>query len=231
MSSLPETTGDFPSPFLHPITDVAEHYDAIGQAAELAAHALSTTRAVGGVLLARHIESTPADYRNWGTVAAFVTLAATDGEGYAARWGRRRQGKDESKRRPFNAWIDHIADKLMVDPITDSVADREIEEGNLVYGGVLKTVSRTYVARDVVTSIDRLIAEKQDIDTRAQGKGKRKTVEQLALLIVAVSPLSKNKVVRTGLGLGFLHSAGVSVRSGWSMHKSFREQRNAMRTR
>ena len=231
MSSLPEATGDFPSPFLHPVPNVVEHYDAIGQAAELAAHALSTTRAVGGVILAHHIESTPTDYRSWGTTTALATLAATDGEGHLARWGRRRQCKDESQRRPLNAWIDHLADKAMVDKVTHAIANREIEEGNLIYGGVLKTVAGTYTARDVVTSVDRLVAETQGIDTRAQNKGKMKTVEQLALLGVAVSPLAKNSVVRTVLGIGFMHSAGTSVKSAWSMHKNFREQRKALRSR
>ncbi len=224
MSSLPE----LPAAELPPLELITpeEHRDAIGAAAELTAHALSITRGVGGVALAHEIETTP-DYLSGSTFTKFALLAATDAEGHLARWGRARQGKDESIRRPFNAWVDQMTDKLLIDATTNAIANREISEGHFVYGGVVKATAAIYTARDVATSVDRAIAERQDIDTRARGSGKLKTLVQIAVTGAALTPMAKTRTGRAVLGAGFAYSAGMSLKSGRDLHRHFKEARAA----
>ncbi len=228
IQEAPEITEEQLQAIVGSTSEIEPHFDALGVGAELLADALSITRGVGGVMLAKHIERTP-DYQSWGAAGAYLGLSLTDLEGLAARWGRARQGKDESQPRPFQAWLDHLTDKAFADTTMAAIAKNELEKGNIVYGSTVAAAAGIITTRDVVTCVDRVVADAQGLDTRAQKRGKLKSIELYALGTVAVSPLAKNTAVRTLLGAGYLHAAKQSVESGISLHKSFKEQRSAHR--
>lgn len=219
----PTPTPEFSPPRLALVPAPENHL--LGVAAEQTANVLTLARAAGGVALNHYIEATP-DYQSWKTAGAFTVLAATDGEGFLARWGRRRQGKEESKRRPWNAYGDHLADKVLVDGVMQAIAHREEANGHRSYAMVVSAASKTTITRDVVTTADRIVADTQNIDTRAQNEGKMKALEQYAVTAVALSPLAKKALVRSALGVAFLHTAKQSVKSGLSLHENLAQKRH-----
>ncbi|MEO8862730.1 MAG: CDP-alcohol phosphatidyltransferase family protein [Candidatus Saccharimonadales bacterium] len=206
-----------------PPTDTERH---LGVAIEQAANGLTAARAVGGIALAEHIKATP-DYQSWRTVGAFVILAATDGEGWLSRLGRKLQRKDESKRRPLNAYGDQLADKILVNGVMLAIAKREKANGHDIYAKTVEEASEITIVRDLAVTADRVVADFQGIDTRAQKGGKRKAAEQYAVIAAALSPIAKNPIARAGIGLAFLHTIKSAVESGISLHASFRERRKA----
>lgn len=204
---------------LHPVAGIA---------LEQSANALTGTRAIGGVLLHRYIESTR-DYQSWKTFGAFVVLAATDGEGFLSRAGRKLQGKDENKRRPLNSYGDHIADKILINGVMTAIARREMANGNIFYGRAVEAASLVTIARDTATTADRVVADFQKLDTRAQAPGKRKALLQYLVTGAALCPLTNNKIARGILGGAFLYTAKKSVTSGVSLHQTLSGQRQLKR--
>lgn len=198
----------------------------IGTVCENTANALTVGRALGGIALSSYIDKTP-DYQSWPTVGKFITLIATDAEGKMARLGRKLQGKDETLRRPWNAYSDHIADKILVDGVMLAIAKREAENGNSNYAWAVGVAAGVTMTRDVLTTIDRVIADTQHIDTRAQPAGKKKGLLQYGVATFALSPFAKTGWGRKLAGAGFLYTAKHSVTSGWSLHRSFSKQRAA----
>ena len=191
---------------------------------EVFANTLTGTRALGGIALNRYIESTP-DYESWRTCIAFVLLAITDGDGYFARRGREFQEKNESERRPWNSYGDHIADKILVDGTMLAIAHREELNGNKFYARMTKLATNTTMARDTVTTMDRIMADFQNIDTRAQKEGKAKALKQYGIIALALSPIAKNQSAKILLGTGFLYAAKESITSGISLHKHLNKRR------
>lgn len=201
-----------------------QHNELLGVAAEQGANLLSITRGVGAVALNRYIANNE-NYQSWKTVGAFTLLALTDMEGKLARWGRKLRGKDEKELRPFQSYLDHLTDKLLIDGTMTAIAQRETQSGNVIYGKVVGAVAGTTIARDVATTGDRIVADFQGIDTRAQSSGKIKAVKQFVATGFALSPLARSKAGKAVAGLGFMYTAGESVKSGWQLHKSFSEKR------
>lgn len=202
----------------------------LGRAMEMGADVLVGVRTVGAVGVNAYIRRTP-DYHSWGLAASFAGFAATDAvDGWLARTGRRLQGKDESVRRPLKAYPDQLADKALTDGTAEAIGERELRNGNQMYGTVVMLSAGVTVGRDVATTIDRIWADIDNIDTRAQKGGKRKALQQFVTTTVALTPLAKNPVAQAGLALAFAHCANESVRSGLDLHRSFTEQRQALRT-
>jgi hypothetical protein len=202
--------------------------DLLGRAAELAAHGLTATRALGGLALDSYIQSTP-DYQSWRSVAAFAGLAITDAEGQLARWGRRRQGKSEETPRPLNSHADKLADKILINGTMKAIAKREHKNGNHIYAKAVDLAANITIGRDVATTIDSVVADIQHIDTRAQKAGKLKAVKQYLTVGFALSPLARSKPAKIALGLAFGYTAKESIKSGWSLHGSFTQKRRARR--
>ncbi len=198
----------------------------IGRACELGADGLTIGRAMGGVALAHYIAETP-NYQSWDTVGKFIALAATDAEGRLARFGRRLQNKDEHQVRHLPANLDLAADKILVNAVTASIAVNEHNQGNKAYAALAGAATSLNMTRDILTSGDRLIAQMQGIDTRAQAAGKKKGNLQYAITAFALSPLAKGKLGNLIAGLGFVYSTKHSLTSGWSLHKFFQTQRKA----
>lgn len=196
-----------------------------GQAIEAAGSVLSISRVVGGVALAHTIETTT-DYQSWKLVKQFGVLASTDFfDGLLARFGRKLQGKDEKVRRPFNSYVDQIADKIMISAIMTAVARREKENGHKAYARTIETATAVDTARNIAVTADRIIADKQDIDTRAQKGGKGKTFVQTLVTAAALSPITKNPVGRAVVGAAATYSGLLSVESGLELHESFQTER------
>ncbi len=181
---------------------------------------LTVTRGVGAIGLQEYIRKTP-DYQTWRTVALFTGLALTDIDGKFSRLGRKLQSKDENIRRPFNAYGDQLTDKLLVNLTTEAIAAREKEGDNPLYTRMVKAASTITIARDVVTTIDRVMADCQNIDTRAQKQGKAKAILQFIVLGAALSPVAKNRIAKKAIGIGLLYSAKKSIESGLALHESF----------
>jgi phosphatidylglycerophosphate synthase len=217
-----------PSDIDRPLAEVIEfphlHVQA-GRAMEIGADVLVGVRGIGAIALYRHIDQTP-DYQSWKLASVFLGLALTDAvDGFLAKRGRAFQGKDESIRRPHKSWPDQISDKCLVDGITLAIANREERNGNILYGSLVKGAAIAYIARDSLTSVDRTVAEIQDIDTRAQKSGKMKTLKQFGVITIALSPLAKNPAVKAAVGAGFVYTAKESVSSGVDLHKNFSQCR------
>jgi phosphatidylglycerophosphate synthase len=197
----------------------------VGQAIETAGSVLSVSRMVGGVALAKQIEKTP-NYQSWKLAKTFVVLAATDAlDGAFARYGRKLQGKDEAVRRPFNAYIDQLADKVMITAVMAAIAQREKENGHTLYATTLETTTAVDTMRNIAVTTDRIIADKQNIDTRAQSGGKGKTVAQTLVTAAALSPVTKSPVGRAIVGAAVTYTGLKSVDSGLELHESFQTQR------
>lgn len=200
----------------------------LGKAMEIGADVLVGVRAVGAVGLNAYIRTTP-DYQSWRLAASFGGFAITDAiDGWMARTGRKLQGKDESIRRPWKSYPDHLADKALTDATTEAIAERELRNSNTTYGTVVAASAGVYIARDIATTVDRVVADIQNIDTRAQASGKKKALKQFMLLTAALSPVAKHPAVKVALGAGFVHTAEESVSSGLDLHRSFTLQRQTI---
>lgn len=199
----------------------------LGRGMEIGADVLVGIRTVGAVGTNAYIRSTE-DYQSWGLAASFAGLALTDAaDGWLAKTGRKLQGKDESIRRPLKAYPDHLADKALIDGTMEAIGERELRNGNQMYGTVVLVSAGVTIGRDVVTTADRIWADIQNIDTRAQKSGKRKALKQFITTTVALTPIAKNPLVQAGLAVAFAHCANESVGSGLDLHRSFSEQRAA----
>jgi phosphatidylglycerophosphate synthase len=206
-------------------------HEKLGAFMEDAADVLVVIRGAGAVVLNRYIEQTP-EYQSWQTAGAFVALAATDAvDGWLARTGRKFQGKDESIRRPFKSYPDLLADKGLVDGTTIAIANREEANGNTAYASVVHASGYTYIVRDVITTADRIIADFEDIDSRAQKGGKIKMAKQVGTIAVALSPVAEHPLVKAAVAGSFVYTAKESVSSGVSLHKEFARQRAEKRER
>lgn len=201
----------------------------IGIAAEQIANGLTAVRGIGAVVLNRHIVNNEA-YQSWQTVGAFALLALTDMEGKLARWGRRLQDKDENVSRPVQSYIDHLTDKGLVDGTMAAIAEREKKSGSTLYANAVATATGVTTARDVATTVDRIIADAQGIDTRAQKSGKQKALKQYVAVGFALSPLAQTAVGKTVATFGMAHTTKESLTSGWELHTSFTEQRRLRKT-
>lgn len=199
-------------------------YPSIGIAAEQVANCLTAIRGVGAVAINRHIVATE-NYQSWQTVGAFALLALTDMEGKLARWGRKLQHKDEDVSRPVQSYIDHLTDKGLVDGTMAAIASRERNNGNTTYANAIAVATGITIARDVATTADRVAADIQGIDTRAQESGKRKAIKQYLAVGFALSPLAKPAIGKTAAAIGLGHSTHESIKSGWSLHQHFSNQR------
>jgi hypothetical protein len=209
-----------------PISDTPRK---LGEFMEDAADVLTVTRAAGAVVLNRYIETTP-EYQSWKTSGAFLVLAATDAvDGWLAKKGRELQGKDESVRRPWKAYPDHLADKGLIDGTTIAIAGREEKNGNSTYASVVKATGIAYITRNGLTTVDRIVADIEDIDSRAQTDGKKKMAKQVGVVAVALSPAAKNPLAKAAVGAGFIYTAKESISSGVALHKDFARQRAEMR--
>ncbi len=201
-----------------------------GQSLEKLASALSLSRVVGGLAVANHIEKTP-DYQSWKLAFTFGALAATDFiDGKLARYGRKLQGKNESVRRPFNAYVDQLSDKVMIDAILVAVAKREGQNGHYAYSQAMSGAALVDMGRNVLVTRDRVNADRQNIDSRAQKGGKLKALEQDLVVGAALSPLSKNRVGRFIIGVAAAHSEFEAVKSGIDLHASFEVSRSQLAT-
>lgn len=197
----------------------------LGRAMEIGADVLVGVRAVSAVAIKHYIESTP-DYQSWGLALAFAAAAATDAvDGWLAKTGRRMQDKDESVRRPHKSYPDQLADKAIVDTTVVAIAKREKANGNHLYAGAVAAVGSVYITRDVLVTADRVVADIQDIDSRAQKKGKMKAVKQFLVIGAALSPLAKSSPAKAVVSAGLAYTVKESVVSGIDLHKSFRQQR------
>lgn len=192
-----------------------------GQKLEQSASALSLSRVVGGIALANHIEKT-SDYQSWKLAFTFGALAATDFvDGKLARFGRKLQGKVESVRRPFNAYVDQLSDKVMIDAILVAIAKREAQNGNTIYSQAMGGAALVDIGRNMLVTRDRINADRQNIDSRAQKGGKLKALEQDVVIGAALSPLSKSRVGRFIIGIAAAHAEFEAVKSGFGLHESF----------
>lgn len=204
------------------------HHPFIGIVTEQSANVGTGIRAIGGLAFYRYIEATP-DYQSWKTFGMFVLLAVTDGEGMLSRIGRKWQGKDENTRRPFNSYADLLADKIFINGIMLAIAKREEANGNILYAKAAQTTSAITVSRDILTTADRIVADCQKLDTRAQNAGKKKALLQYIIVGLSLTPFAKNDLVKTALEVAFLYTAKKSVSSGISLHQSFTGQRQQKR--
>jgi len=200
----------------------------LGTIVEHFGNLLTVTRGVGAIGLQEYIRKTP-DYQTWGTVAIFTGLALTDVDGKFSRLGRKLQNKDENIRRPFNAYGDQLTDKLLVNLTTEAIVTRENKGDDPLYARMVEAASTITIARDVVTTVDRIMADCQDIDTRAQRQGKAKAILQFISLGTALSPVAKNRIAKKAIGIALLYSAKKSIESGLTLHESFTEARRAKR--
>lgn len=207
-----------------------ESREALGSVAEGGANLLSLSRVVGGPAIAKYIEKTP-DYRSWKLALGFGALALTDAiDGKLARWGRRFAGKREEDRRPFNSYLDQLSDKIMITSIWGAIAEQESRNGNKAYARAFGAAAAVDTTRNAIITYERLCADREDIDTRAQKSGKRKTLKQVLITGAALSPLANSSVGRAIIGGAALQSSAESVTSGVELYNSFeaeREQRAA----
>ncbi len=202
--------------------------NAAGRGLEILADSMSVSRAVGGIALAKSIENDP-DYQSWQNVGKFLVLAATDAEGNIARLGRKIRGEDPNTPHEAKSYLDQITDKIFINKIGKAIAAREINSGHSVYGSIVDEATNVTLTRDVVVTADRLVASYQGIETKAQKSGKLKAVQQYLVTGFALSPLSKPKFGRAVAGAGFIYCAKESLRSGWELHKTFKDKRKSIR--
>lgn len=199
--------------------------DLLGRGLEIFAHALSLSRAVGGIAIAKEVVSKP-DYQSWKLAGKFALLTVTDWlDGKLARSGRQRQHKDESENRVLNAFIDQIPDKIMIDSTEMAIGTREMLNGNTIYGATVIGTAGVTIVRDVYCTADRIKAAKQNIDTRAQSAGKRKALGQNLVTFTSLTPITRSRFGRSLVGAAFALTAHESVTSGISMHKDFESGR------
>lgn len=203
-------------------------HETLGIMAEQAANGLTAVRGIGAVALNRYIVNTE-EYQSWKTAAAFGLLALTDAEGKLARWGRNLQGKDEGISRPFQSYIDHLTDKGLVDGTMAAIAERELLNDNAIYAGSIAAATGVTIVRDVATTMDRVVADWQGIDTRAQESGKKKALLQYLVVGFALSPLARTAIGKTIAATGMAYTTKESVTSGWKLHKSFSDRRHQQR--
>lgn len=202
-----------------------ESREALGQLAETGANTLSGARIIGGLAIANYIKSNP-EYRSWKLALSFGVLACTDiADGKLARWGRRIAGKLESVRRPFNAYIDQVSDKVMITAIWAAIAEQESAKGNKVYSHAFGTAAAVDTVRNTIVTYERVRADIDDIDTRAQSSGKNKAFKQVLVTGAALSPLADTKVGRAIISAGALNSSAESVTSGVELYNGFEDER------
>ena len=209
------------------VIESKQHHDALGVAAEYLAHGLSIGRGIGGLILAREFDRNE-NYQSWKNAATFAVEALTDwADGRLSRWGRRRQGKPENQRLPFNlnSYVDLAGDKVAVNSVSKAIAKREAANGNWLYARAVGLAADTYIVRDVATTADRIVADAQGIDTGALKSNKLTTLKQDALIAVALSPFAKSPVARAVLGTAFVYTAKEKVEGGIRMHQHFQRQR------
>lgn len=225
MSAIEVVEPQFDNVVVLPTQQPSESEVRLGAFMEDAADVVTASRFAGAVIINRYVEQTP-DYQSWGLAAGFLGVAATDlVDGYLGKTGRAKQGKDESIRRPLKAYPDHLADKSLVDGVGAAIANRERKNGNVWYASAIAASVGVFVVRDVLTTADRIVADVQDIDTRADENGKRKTVRQILAMTFALTPLTKNPVGKAVAAAGLAYSAKESATSGIKMHRKFSEQR------
>ncbi len=202
----------------------ADHNTA-GRLLEHAAVGATLVRGLGAVANFYSIMNSE-EYRSWSSVARFGVYASTDFiDGKLARLGRRLQGKDENTPRPLRSYLDHLTDKGLVDSTVIAIGMKEINKGNTKYGNTLLAAAGVTVARDALTTADRIIADVQGIDTRAQSSGKAKAVKQFLAVGFALSPLAKSVAGQTISGTALLWTAKDSVSSGLDLHRHFKIRR------
>ncbi len=203
---------------------------AAGWLLERVADGLSAYRAIDGVLAATEIRNNH-DYQNWKTVGRFAINQLTDLEGNLARFGRKIAGDDESKPRPRASYTDHIADKIATHSFLLAIASQESKRGNDTYAKVVQVCGATILARDVLTTCDRVSADIQGgIDTRAQLSGKAKTLLTSVVIGFALSPLADSTVGRAISGAGLMLATNQSIASGLSLHQYLQESRQTQQT-
>ncbi|MCA9332543.1 hypothetical protein KDA00_01575 [Candidatus Saccharibacteria bacterium] len=200
----------------------------LGIVSEQTGNLLTAIRGAGAIGMYGYVRNNQ-EYRSWGTASVFGILAATDVDGKFSRFGRKLLGKDESARRPFNAYGDQLTDKALVDLTMEAIGARERENGDIIYARMVEAASTVTISRDLVTTADRIIADFQGIDTRAQKSGKLKALIQYGVVGAALSPIANNPVVRKAIGLGFLYTAKKSVESGLSLHNYLQIERSEIR--
>jgi len=200
----------------------------IGDIAEQTANNLTAIRGIGAIVLNRHIANTE-EYQSWTTATNFLLLAATDAEGRLARWGRKLQGKDENDSRPAQSYFDHLTDKVLVNCTMSAIASRERKNGHHIYADLISATTAITATRDVLTTADRIYADVNGVDTRAQDSGKKKTFLQYMVLGFALSPLAKNNFGKVATTVGLSIATKQSVTSGLKLHVSLADQRKSKR--
>lgn len=91
--------------------------------------------------------------------------------------------------------------------------------------------SAAILARDVLTTCDRISADIQGgIDTRAQPRGKAKTLLTSVVIGFALSPLADSTVGRAIAGAGLMLATNQSIASGLSLHQYLQESRQTQQT-
>jgi len=203
-----------------------QHQATIGNIAEQTANGLTAIRGIGAIALNRYIVNTE-EYQSWATATNFLLLAATDAEGRLAKWGRKLQGKDENDSRPAQSYFDHLTDKVLVDGIMSAIASREYKNGHHIYANLVSATTAITATRDVLTTADRIYADVNGVDTRAQESGKKKTFLQYMVLGFALSPLAKNNIGNVAATVGLSIATKQSVISGLKLHKSLADQRKS----
>ena len=116
----------------------------------------------------------------------------------------------------------------MIDAIMVAVAKREGQNGHYTYSQAMSGAALVDIGRNVLITRDRINADRQNIDSRAQKGGKLKALEQDLVVGAALSPLSKNRVGRFIVGIAAAHAEFEAVKSGIDLHASFEISRNQL---
>lgn len=186
---------------------------------QIGANALSLYRIPASIELARRIYNPDTDYRSAANASRMALIGASDWlDGELAR-------KNEGDDRPtskLGKFIDPFTDKFSTDVVLGAIAKRELNDGNRLYGVFVAACAGTITTRDVVTTISRANALRDNKDVSARQSGKVKTLATFITTTAMLSPLAKSTPGRAACCVGLSLSTGMSVTSGIELVKSLR---------
>ncbi|MBP7767344.1 CDP-alcohol phosphatidyltransferase family protein [Candidatus Saccharibacteria bacterium] len=185
-------------------------------------NSISLGRIPASMILVSRILDQTTDYRSWTNTGIMASIGASDGVDGKLAKTIEANIKDSVPNR-FGKFIDPFTDKFSTDVVLGAIAKRELNDGNRLYGVFVAACAGTIATRDVVTTISRANALRDDKDVSARQSGKIKTLATFITTTAMLSPLAKSTPGRAACCVGLALSTGMSVTSGIELVRSLRD--------
>ena len=199
------------------------NFDLIASAERTAAHTLALGRvAMAGIFVDQVVQNSP--YQSWALAATAGAVTVADFiDGRLARHAAKRLDGDTTR---FGKWLDQLTDKIFAHAAIISMGMSEIAQGNIglhkPYGVYIIGMDSYILARDILVTSERYIADKKGIDVASKNRGKWKAAIGMATIGVAASPIATNTPVEVAVAGGMTAFMYTSIRSGFELHKSYK---------